>query len=65
LLEHSDKWRLRHQEAPLKKAEFVTLDDPEDSDEPKGKNKGTDNPQVQGITIAQFDKYLNVDLMRS
>jgi hypothetical protein len=31
---------LRYQEAPLKKAEFVTFDDPEDSDEPKEKKQG-------------------------
>jgi hypothetical protein len=25
----------------------------------------TDNPQVQGIIVAQFDKYLSVEPMRS
>jgi hypothetical protein len=40
LLEHSEKWRLRDQETPPKKGAFVTLDDSDDSDETKGRNKG-------------------------
>ena len=41
MLEHSEKWRFRVQEAPTKKRVFVTLDDEEDGDEPNGRNKGS------------------------
>jgi hypothetical protein len=36
VLEHSEKWKLRDQEAPPKKGAFITLDYPEDSDDAKG-----------------------------
>ena len=36
VLQHSEKWRLRDQEAPSKKSALVPLDDDEDSDAPKG-----------------------------
>ena len=40
LLKLSQHRRLRAQEAPSSKGTFITLDDPENSDEPTRKNKG-------------------------
>jgi hypothetical protein len=44
VLEQSDKWKLRDEEAPPKKGACITLDDWEDSDDAKDRrNKGKPN----------------------